>query len=166
MDTKFKRIVLHWTAGGQKPNAHDRQCYHYLIDVNGFITNGVYPPEANLDCSDGCYAAHTGGGNTGAIGVALCGMVNFSYPSKHTPFPISSLQLETAFSFVAKLCRKYGLEVNPETVLTHYEFGLKHPETSSRGKIDIIYLPPYPEIHKYEVGNFIRDKVKSAFCCM
>ena len=159
MKTKFKRIILHWTAGTDRPNAHDKQCYHYLIDSRGFITNGVYPPEANLDCKDGVYAAHTGGGNTGSIGVALCGMKDFSYPSKYTPFPITKLQLETAFSFVAKLCVKYDLEVNKDTVLTHYEFGQLNPKTSSHSKIDIIYMPPYPAVHKYQVGEFIRQKI-------
>ncbi len=161
MKQGIKRIILHWTAGANKPNAHDRQCYHYLIDSKGFITNGVYPPEANIDCTDDVYAPHTGGGNTGSIGVALCGMKDFSYPSKYTPFPISKLQLETAFSFIAKLCKKYCISVNKDTVLTHYEFGLDHPNTSSHGKIDIIYLPPYPSVHKFQVGNFIRSRISA-----
>ena len=160
MNKNFKRIVLHWTAGAGTPNAYDRQFYHYLIDVKGNITNGVYPPESNLDCTNGVYAAHTGGGNTGAIGVALCGMVGFSYPKLDTPHPLSKIQLEAAFSFLAKLCKKYKLEVKKDTVLTHYEFGLMHPDTTSKGKIDIVYMPPYPTVHKYQVGNFIRNKVQ------
>ena len=160
MNKKFKRIVLHWTAGAGSPSSYDRLAYHYLIDVKGNIHNGVYPPEANLDTSDGVYAAHTGGGNTGAIGVALCGMAGFTYPKLHTPHPISKPQLEAAFSFVAKLCRKYSIEVKKDTVLTHYEFGLMYPESTSKGKIDIVYMPPYPAVHKYQVGNFIRNKVQ------
>ena len=139
MDKTFKRIVLHWTAGAGTPSAYDRQFYHYLITAKGTIINGIYAPEANLDCDDGLYAAHTGGGNTGAIGVALCGMAGFSYPKLHTPHPLSKPQLEAAFSFLAKLCKKYKLEVKKDTVLTHYEFGLMHPESTSRGKIDLMY---------------------------
>ncbi len=156
----FKRIVLHWSAGGYSPNAHDRQCYHYLIDSKGNVSNGVYPPEANLDCSDGLYAAHTGGGNTGAIGIAMCGMAKFNYSTLSSPFLLTKLQVEAAFSFTAKLCKKYNIPVLKDTVLTHFEFGLDNPKTSSSGKIDIIYLPPYPSVHKYQVGNFIRSKVK------
>ena len=44
--------------------------------------------------------------------------------------------------------------------MTHYEFGLKNPKTTSAGKIDIIYLPPYPWVSKDEVGSFIRSKIK------
>ena len=44
--------------------------------------------------------------------------------------------------------------------MTHYEFGLKNPKTTSKGKIDIIYLPPYPTIKKENIGDFIRNKIK------
>ena len=44
--------------------------------------------------------------------------------------------------------------------MTHYEFGLKNQSTSSRGKIDIIFLPPYPDVKTSEIGDFIRNKVK------
>ena len=157
---KFKRIILHWTAGTGSPSAFDRQFYHYLIDTKGTVTNGIHSPEANLDCKDGVYAAHTGGGNTGAIGVALCGMADFHYSTLSTPFPLTKIQIEAAFSFVAKLCKKYDVPVLKDTVMTHFEFGQEHPESTSKGKIDIIYLPPYPAVHKYQVGNFIRSKVK------
>ena len=44
--------------------------------------------------------------------------------------------------------------------MTHYEFGQSHKNTTSFGKIDIIYLPPYSHIQKNDVGNFIRSKAK------
>lgn len=160
MKQKFKRIILHWTAGANRPNAIDKKAYHYLIDDRGVVHKGVHNPEANLDCSDGVYAAHTGGGNTGSIGVALCGMAQFSYPRISTPFPLTKLQLEAAFSFLAKLCKRYGLSPDEEVLMTHFEFGQKNPTTTSKGKIDIVYMHPYPTVHKYEVGNFIRGKVK------
>ena len=160
MQKGLKRIILHWTAGQNRPNDLELSHYHYLVDVRGFIHNGKLAPEANIDCKDGEYCAHTGGGNTGSIGVALCGMYGFSYPSLYTPFPLSKLQLEAAFSLIARLCKKYEIPVLKDTVLTHYEFGLQNPSTTSKGKIDICYLPPYPEVHKYQVGNFIRTKVK------
>ena len=62
--------------------------------------------------------------------------------------------------FCASLVKKYNLEVTPQSVLTHYEFGVKNPKTTSAGKIDIIYLPPYSWVEKNEVGSFIRSKVK------
>lgn len=160
MSSKLKRIIFHWTAGASSPSAYDRLFYHYLIDSKGFITNGSFAPEANIVCKDGAYAAHTGGGNTGSIGIALCGMAGFNTSSMSTPFPLSKVQLESAFCFAAKLCKKYSIPVLKDTVFTHYEFGLLNPSSSSKGKIDICYLPPYPSVHKYQAGNFIRSKVQ------
>ena len=47
--------------------------------------------------------------------------------------------------------------------MTHYEFGRKNPKTSSAGKIDIVYLPAYPNILQEELGDFIRNKIKWYF---
>lgn len=78
-----KRIILHWTAGTNYPNTTDLQHYHFLIDKDGKVYNGVYTPEDNLNCYDGKYAQHTGGGNTGSIGIAVCGMAGYkiNYPT-------------------------------------------------------------------------------------
>ena len=74
---KIKRIIIYWTAGGWFPNATDKEHYHFLIDKNGKTINGKHKVEDNINCNDGKYAAHCGGGNTGSIGVAMCGMLNF-----------------------------------------------------------------------------------------
>lgn len=44
--------------------------------------------------------------------------------------------------------------------MTHYEFGIKNPKTTSAGKIDIIFIPPYSWVAGDEVGSFIRSKIK------
>lgn len=44
--------------------------------------------------------------------------------------------------------------------MTHYEFGQNNPKTTSFGKIDIVYLPPYPWIAKKDIGSFIRSKIR------
>ena len=77
---------------------------------------------------------------------------------KDTKFPLTKKQCEACFKLVAQLCKKHLINLN--NVLTHYEFGQAHPKTSSNGKIDIIFLPPYPEIDKNKIGDFIRNKVK------
>lgn len=157
----MKRIILHWTAGAYKPNEIDKQHYHYLIDDTGKVYNGNHKPEDNLNCSDGNYAAHTGGGNTGSIGIAVCGMYNYS-PTKgitSTPYPLTKVQCERMFKLVAELCKKYNLPINSDTVMTHYEFGKKHPDTTSSGKIDITVLPEYT-VSSDNIGDFIRNKAK------
>ena len=148
------------TAGTYQPNSVDYEHYHYLINGDGLVIEGKYKPEDNENCYDGKYAAHTGGGNTGSIGVALCGM--FGFVNRETPgdYPLTKVQCERAFKLIAELSKQYNIPVTKQTVMTHYEFGLNNPKTTSAGKIDIIYLPPYPEIEKDKIGDFIRAKVR------
>lgn len=156
----LNKIILHWTAGTNEPNNTDYQHYHYLVNGNGVVIKGKFTPEDNLNCNDGKYAQHTGGGNTGSIGVALCGMAGFKNAKSIGKYPLTAKQCERAFKLIAELCKKYNIAVTPQTVMTHYEFGKKNPKTSSAGKIDIVYLPPYPTVKQADVGYFIRNKVK------
>lgn len=156
----LKRIIIHWTAGRCYPTDFEKKYYHYLIDKDGNITTGVYKPEDNEDCADGNYAAHTGGGNTGSVGVSFCGMYGFVSDSVCGYYPITRKQFEAGMNLVAQLCKKYNIPVSAKTVLTHYEFGQANPKTSSFGKIDIVYLPPYPWVKKRDIGSFIRSKVR------
>lgn len=156
----MKRIILHWTAGRYYPTSFEKQFYHYLIDKEGKIYEGLYKPEDNIDCTDGKYAAHTGGGNTGSIGVAMCAMSGYKSPSNCGSFLITPIQFESCMEFCARLCQKYNLEVNENTVMTHYEFGKNNPKTTSAGKIDITYLPSYSWVGKNDIGSFIRTKVR------
>jgi hypothetical protein len=157
----MNKIIIHWTAGANEPNSTDFQHYHFLINGNGLTIEGKYKPLDNMNCKDGVYAAHTGGGNTGAIGVAYCGMYGYvSGKPDSTKYPLTKKQCEAGFKKVAELCKQYGITISPETVMTHYEFGKKNPHTTSAGKIDITYMHPYPEILPADVGNFIRTKVK------
>lgn len=156
----MNKIIIHWTAGTYKANMTDMQHYHYLIEDDGKIVNGIYKPEANLNCQDGVYAAHCGGGNTRAIGIAMCGMAGFVNKTKIGNYPLTKIQCERCFKLIAEVSKQYNIKIEPNTVMTHYEFGKKNSNTSSAGKIDIIYLPAYPHITQSEVGNFIRNKAK------
>jgi len=159
------KIIIHWTAGQYQPNAVDRIYYHRLValdDVNEKpnIINGKFKPEDNLSCLNGRYAAHTGGGNTGSVGWAFCGMLGFRDKNNVGNYPLTKAQCEAGFAGIARDCKKYGIPVTPQTVMTHRTFGLAHPKTSSAGKIDICYLPPYPQYHPDDIDDFIRGKIK------
>ena len=160
---KAVKICIHWTSGNYRPNMDDLDAYHFLFDNAGKLYHGDFKPEANFRnlklATDEQYAKHCGGGNSWAIGVALCGMTKKGANGNWVN-PITHIQAEAMFSFLAKLCIKYGIEVTPETVYTHYEFGLKNPKTSSKGKIDITALPYRPDVPAKQVGNFIRNKVR------
>ncbi len=155
-----KRIIIHWSAGRYYPSEFEKNYYHYLVDANGKVYSGFYKPEDNDNCYDGKYAAHTGGGNTGSIGVCMCGMYGFKSSANAGDYPITKVQFEACMKFCAELCAKYNIQPSPNTVLTHYEFGKANPKTTSAGKIDIIWLPPYPWVAQNEVGSFIRSKVR------
>lgn len=156
----MKKIIIHWTAGCYYPTAHEKNCYHFLVDKDGKVHTGNFKPEDNLNCTKGTYAMHTGGGNTGAIGVAMCAMTGFKDKTAPGRYPITAKQFEAAMELCAQLCLKYGIKISPETVMTHYEFGIRHPSTTSAGKIDIIFLPPYSWVARQDIGSFIRTKIK------
>lgn len=156
----MKRIIIHWTAGGPVPTVHEKECYHFLVDSLGKVHSGKFKPEANLICREGMYAAHTGGGNTGSIGVSMCAMANFKDKNHQGSFPTTKIQFEATMKFCAQLVKKYNIKISSETIMTHYEFGQKHPRTTSYGKTDIVFLPPYPWISKDDIGSFIRSKIR------
>lgn len=156
----MKRIVIHWTAGGYYPTDYEKEHYHFLVDKDGVVHNGKFKPEDNEVCKVGKYAAHTGGGNTGSIGVAICAMAGFKNRKCIGNYPILKKQFESTMELCALLAGKYKIEITPQTVFTHYEFGIKNPKTSSAGKIDIIFIPPYSWVAQGEVGSFIRSKIK------
>lgn len=159
----MKRIILHWTAGLYNANQKEKDSYHYLIEyVNNEaeITQGTFTPEDNENCYDGKYAKHTGGGNTGSIGIALCGMKNFVSRNDVGNYPITEKQFQKMIDLIVDLISKYNIKITEETIMTHYEFGKKNPKTTSAHKIDIICLPPFPSIQKDEIGNFIRKNIQ------
>lgn len=156
----MKKIIIHWTAGGYYPNSADKNSYHFLVDKEGKIHQGNFRPEDNLICVQKHYAAHTGGGNTAAIGVAMCAMYGFKSRYESGRYPITPIQFEAAMKLCALLANKYKIPVTSANVMTHYEFGIKNPNTSSAGKIDITYIPPYSWVDKNDCGSFIRSKIK------
>lgn len=163
MDKKIKRIVLHWTGGTYKPNSVDLEHYHFLIDNKGEVYKGRFSINNNFVCKEDengkpLYAAHCGGGNTGAIGIAFCGMLGYKNFQDIGKYPLKKEQIEKGCKFIAEFCYKNFLDTS--IIVTHREFGITNPNTSSKGKIDISYLPPYPFLKPDEIGNFLRSKIK------
>jgi hypothetical protein len=135
------RIILHWTAGGGHPTAHDRKYYHYLIDSDGKAYDGNLPPTANISTKDGGYAEHTMGCNAGSIGIAFCGMRGaIERPFAAGPSPLTRAQIDIGAAFVAGVADRYGIPITPRTVLSHAEvqptLGI-----AQEGKWDISWLP-------------------------
>ena len=154
-----RKIINHWTAGQLTPNATDFEHYHYMIDDKGEVHHGDHKIEANDNTAGGDYAAHCGGGNTRRYGISLCGMMDYRSPKSPGKYLMTAQQLEALYLLNARICFKEGYKsITDDILMTHMEFGIKNPTTSSNGKIDICYLPTNPKLPPNEVGNFIRDK--------
>jgi hypothetical protein len=157
----MQKICIHWTAGSYRQSAEDFRHYHFTVDETGEIHAGQFPPESNCPpLQNGRYAAHCGGGNSNCIGIALQGMAGYQTPNHPGRYPLTRPQAEAAWSLTARLCQDYGIDITPDTVFTHYEFGRRHPDSDSRGKIDITFLPFSPLLKADEVGDYIRQKVQ------
>ena len=91
--------------------------------------------------------------------MALCGMFGYQSRVKLGNYPLKQIQFERCYELCAKMCKEYNIPINRSTVLTHYEFGLNHPDTTSGGKIDIIVIPYQPMLLPFEIGDFIRNKI-------
>lgn len=155
--TSLSKICLHWTAGTNLPCQLDLNSYHYCVDKFGRIYLGTHKPEDNINCYDGNYAAHCGGGNTGCIGLSVCGMAGFSLSKKQTKYPLTQKQVESLCCLAGYLCVNYGIIVDENKVFTHYEFDRK--KSKPQGKIDITYLHYLPNLSQKNVGMYLRGKI-------
>ena len=125
------------------------KAYHYCVDKYGKIFAGTHRPEDNLNCYDGNYAMHCGGGNTGCIGLSVCGMAGFTSDKKQTKYPLTQKQIETM---------NYML-IAEKSVFTHYEFDQRRAKQKREGKIDITYLHYLPHLSTDSVGKYLRQKI-------
>lgn len=146
-DAKMKGIVFHWTAGNHKASSVDREHYHVLIEADGKLVRG--DPEIDLNSlpkvKEG-YAAHTRGCNSGFIGVSLCCMAGaVENPFNAGSAPMTDVQWKVLPTVLAQLCKRYGIKVTPQTVLSHAEVQgtLGIPQ---KGKWDITRLAFDPSI--------------------
>lgn len=158
----MKRIIWHWTAGAPGVIPMEADAYHYVIQPDGRVVEGV-PVEKNIPpLVNGTYAAHTLNANSWAIGIA-CDAMAFA---KERPFswgtnPLTEAQIESMLRLSATLCRSYHIPVSRTTTLTHAEversLGIKQ-----RNKWDIMVLPgdaaPRDPI---EVGDELRARLRA-----
>lgn len=141
----MKRVVWHWTGGGNTANDVDRRAYHHIVNGDGTVVNGVHPHSANARIDNpwdaSTYAAHVARLNTGSIGTAVAGMGGaVERPFTPGPRPINMRQVEVLARLTAEHCRQYGIPVSRETTLSHAEV---QPTlgVAQRFKWDLIWLP-------------------------
>lgn len=157
----MKRVICHWTAGGHRASQLDKAHYHILVEKDGKLVRGTHSIADNVSTSDGVYAAHTLGANTGSIGVAACCMLNaVERPFSAGTAPLLEIQWNTMAQVVGELCQAYKIPVTPRTVLGHGEVEANLGITQ-KGKWDPMVLPWNPEMSRTQVGTFFRSLVQN-----
>ncbi len=159
----LKRIVMHWTAGGNKANSVDLQHYHEIVEGDGTRVLGTLHPEANESTADGVYAAHTRAFNSGAIGISMAGMQGaIPKPFNAGAHPISEDQVQAFVEAVAEYAETYDIDINRENVLTHAEVPITHGRPQP-GKWDITWLPGMKKPDDpIKVGDVLREMAAAA----
>ncbi len=161
-DARALRIVVHWTGGNYTASAEDREHYHFLVQGDGEVVRGRHGVDANDSTKDGVYAAHTRALNTGSVGIAVCCMFGATErPFTPGSFPLLETQWRRLVQLAAQLCRRYGIEVAPQTVLGHGEVQ-RMLGVMQRGKWDPLALPWQPDLSAAEVGDRFRSAVRAA----
>ena len=159
---QMSRVIVHWTAGGNKASATDKKHYHILIEGDGKVVRGDPSIVLNQAPAKTGYAAHTLNCNSGSIGVSLCGMAGaVESPFNPGKSPITMQQWAVLPQVLAALCRRYSIPVTPSTVLSHAEvqgtLGIKQ-----NGKWDIARLPFDPSIKGAKaIGDQFRAGTKA-----
>ena len=159
----MKRIHIHWTGGGHIPNAVDKRAYHLIGPGGGGVVRGDFSIAANKSPIRGNYAAHTLNANGDAIGYSMACMAD----SKESPFnpgvaPLTRTQWDEMIENVAQMCIFFGIEVTPQTVMTHAEvqsnLGIKQ-----KNKWDVTRLafdPNGPKGAK-QIGDMMRKQIQA-----
>jgi hypothetical protein len=158
-----RRIILHWTGGGPRANSTDRKAYHYIVEHDGTIVQGVHPVARNMQRVWGeSYARHTGGFNSFSVGISFAGMMNFTSPARPGSVPLKPGQVLAGLRFAAECCHAWELDaLDPAQVFHHREAWELHGVKGTRNhtKLDITHLPFMPELRRTETGPWMRSKI-------
>ncbi|WP_306150653.1 N-acetylmuramoyl-L-alanine amidase [Roseovarius sp. MMSF_3281] len=162
-ESGLHRVIIHWPVSGEGASESDLQHYHATVTHDLRVMLGYLKPEANADCTDGRYVAHTRGLNTGSIGVAIDGMIGAQeHPFDPGPAPFNRQMVNVLAVTVADFCLTYDIPLSRYTVLTHAEV---EPTLGvwQRGKWDVRWLPGMDKPGgAIKVGDVLRAKIAKA----
>lgn len=159
---KMQRVIVHWTAGTHTASETDRGHYHVLIEGTGKPIQGKPSIKLNEAPVKVGYAAHTLNCNSGSIGVSMCCMGGaVESPFSAGKYPMTRGQWDAMTSAVADLCRRYGIPVTDETVLSHAEVQ-NNLGIQQRGKWDFTRLAFDPSVVGAKAcGDRMRAEVRA-----
>jgi hypothetical protein len=159
LPSRPRGFVLHWSGGRHLSNAVDRRAYNALVEWRGAegarIIEGDHGLTSNLRLPlvSGRYAQHTGGFNSGRIGLAFCGEFNAENG-------LVEAQVLAGLRFVAECCLEWDLNpMRADTLCSHFEAWTIHGVrgTQNHVKPDIRRLRFRPTLTESQVGEWIRD---------
>jgi hypothetical protein len=158
-----RRIILHWTGGPYRANAVDRKAYHYIVEHDGNVVQGVHPVAHNMQRVWGeNYARHTGGFNSFSVGISFAGMMDFVSAGNPGPAPLKAQQVLAGLRFTAECCDAWNLDpLDPAQVFHHREAWELHGVKGEKNhqKRDITHLPFMPELGFSQTGPWMRRKI-------
>lgn len=138
---KMDRIIVHWSAGGNRASDLDKSHYHMIIEGDGKIVRGKPTILLNQAPVKSGYAAHTLNCNSGSVGISLAGMAGaIQSPFTAGKSPITKAQWDALMPALAQIARRYSIPVTAGTILSHAEVQSTLGITQ-RGKWDIAILP-------------------------
>ncbi len=159
----MKRVIVHWTADDYATGAIDLAHYHILVRFDSTLVRGIHEISDNIYTSDGDYAAHTRGCNSGSIGISAdCMQGAIESPFNPGPYPLLKTQWLTLARVAAELCRFYRIPITSKTVLQHGEVQ-RQLGIRQLGKWDICKLPWVPQMASEAVCEAFRDEVRGAY---
>jgi len=159
----MKRIIPHWTAGAPGVIPMEADSYHFIINADGGVVEGV-PVERNIPpLVNGAYSAHTANANSWSIVISVDAMAGAQErPFDPGKYPITEAQLSGMIRCAATQAKVYGIPVTRQTILTHAEvkptLGIKQ-----RQKWDIMWIPGMDAPgDPVAVGDALRAQIAAA----
>ena len=143
--TSKLHITWHWSAGSYRVTKSLLEHYHFVVDGNGQVRQGV-SIEYNISTKDhprdARYAKHVLNANSNNIGIAAAAMgdakEHLARRGDYGKWPVTAGQIAGLIEVAAQLCEHYGIPVIPTRVLGHEEWDSIHGRPQDRWDFNCI----------------------------
>ncbi len=161
-------IYTHWSAYDY---ASVFPAYHFCIatTAQGIVVVNTHDVRENMravyDDPAMPYAAHTGGRNSFALGIAIMGMEGAT-PSDFGAYPLTKALIDGLCIVGARLAGFYGVPIDAEHIMSHAEVAVREGYfgTADDERWDIARLrasdEPLVEQDALEVGEELRARMR------
>lgn len=169
-DLKGKKlfgVVWHWTGGTHQANSIDVQHYHWIVNGDGSVVQGVSATRNFHPCPAN-YGAHTRNLNSGWLAISLsCLGGPGTNENNQGQWPMTKAQADVMVAISAQLAEHYGIPVQRPTKADRRGF-LSHAEVqdalgiAQAGKWDFTVCYDPKVRGAKNVGDFFRQQVRES----